>query len=65
MTRLIWLPIAAILSGILAAIFWLVCQDGRRGPSAYIFATADAAQEAGSCHGRTGAGAFAAAGGGF
>lgn len=45
MSRLIWVPITAGVIG----VFWLVWLDGQRKPGAYLFATPDAATEAGYC----------------
>ena len=45
MNRLVWVPVA----GLLAALFWLVWLDGKSAPGGYLFATPDAATEAGYC----------------
>ncbi len=45
MNRLIWVPLA----GLLAALFWLVWLDGKSAPGGHLFATPDAATEAGYC----------------
>lgn len=45
LNRLIWVPIAAVVIG----VFWLVWVDGQRQPGGFLFATRDAATEAGYC----------------
>lgn len=45
MMRGIWAAIAALVVG----VFWLVWVDGQRQPGGYLFATPDAATEAGYC----------------
>ena len=42
---LFWVPVA----GLLAGMFWLVWLDGKSAPGGYLFATPDAATEAGYC----------------
>lgn len=45
LSRLIWLPIAAVALGVV----WLVWTDGQRQPSGRLFGLPDAATEAGYC----------------
>ena len=43
--RLFWIPVAAIVVGLI----WLVYVDGRKAGGGHLFATPDAATEAGYC----------------
>lgn len=45
MKRLFWLPIL----GLVAGLVWLLWLDGKRAPGVFLFATPDAATEAGYC----------------
>ncbi len=45
MKRLFWVPIL----GLVAGLFWMVWVDGKRAPGVFLFATPDAATEAGYC----------------
>lgn len=43
--RLFWIPVFALVLG----LFWLVYVDGRKAGGGYLYATPDAATEAGYC----------------